>query len=326
MNVLTGDDFYVHYHEDAYSHFGKLLSNDSQHRIGEAVDLLGRTMLGPQLSLVISAVPNFERRSISRMFAKTDDLHRYFKQHVYYDADRWNRHLEPLFSLLKSVVIELESNGFRDYWKSERYPLILGPQRELQAFIKKFQLDREIEFMLGQGCSPEEIAVFVCTFAAPHGIKICGPRVISDASFRKETTLAVVIHEMFHPPYDLSHLQEAILALGEDPLLKRTFRTKDPKYGYPTMEGFIEENVVEAMALFICQRLGLVKDQMDYLAKHDEGSHVLSLVLLSYFDRYPKPPEQSFEEYFSNLLKVLPIGSLSVEYEMLQKSGLKFSK
>jgi hypothetical protein len=110
--------------------------------------------------------------------------------------------------------------------------------------------------------------------------------------------------------HDARNLESELAELGVDSLLKRAFEAKDPKYGYPTMTGFIEENVVEAMALFTCERIGLEADPLDYLASHDESSHVLSVILLEYSKRYPKPRNQTFHECFGHLLKRMPIGNL----------------
>jgi len=126
---------------------------------------------------------------------------------------------------------------------------------------------------------------------------------------------------MFHPPYNAKKLPKELDALTEDPLLKRAFEGKDPKYGYLTMRGFIEENVVEAMTLSICEKLGWETDPMGYLARHDEGSHMLSVVLLEYFRRYPKSQDQTFQQYFKGLAERIPIGSLDREYERIQRAG-----
>jgi hypothetical protein len=159
----------------------------------------------------------------------------------------------------------------------------------------------------------------VCAFAAPHGISLCGPKYITDVHFSQEVTIGTVIHEMFHPPYDATSLKE-LEQLGKDPLLVKAFAMKNPVYGYPTMEAFIEENVVEAMALYVCRKMGLnlYEDPYTYLKMHDDGSHVLSSVLLTYFETYPKSKNQEFQEYFKEVLHLLPIGSLQKEYERIQ--------
>jgi len=171
--------------------------------------------------------------------------------------------------------------------------------------------------MLGRGQAPESITVYLCAFAAPHGIKICGPNYISDIAFSKDITLGIAVHEMFHPPYDARNLDPELERLGEDPLLQHAFKTKDPKYGYATMTGFIEENVVEAMAISICHKIGLEDDPLGYFEKHDDGSHMLSVVLFDAFSKHPKSIEQPFEDYFRDLLDLLPVGSLDREYKAI---------
>lgn len=316
INILTGEEFYTDRHEGMYERFGENLSRGTKARIKEAVQINGGAMLGPILSLVISAVPNFEKRGILRMFKEPAFLESCLKNYQYYDKELWSEK-ENLFETLIPVIQELEENGFRSYWKQEKLPAIKKKQRQLRTYATRFHLDKEIEQMLGKGQAPESITVYLCAFAAPHGIKICGPKYVSDITFSKDTTLGIAVHEMFHPPYNARNLESELTRLGNDPLLQHAFKTKDPKYGYPTMTGFIEENVVEAMAIFISHKIGLEKDPLGYFEKHDEGSHKLSVVLFDAFSKYPKSIEQPFEEYFKELLAKLPIGSLDREYSAI---------
>jgi hypothetical protein len=301
-----------------YERFGENLSSESKERIKEAVKINGSAMLGPILSLVISAVPNFEKHSTIKMFKDPAYLESCLKEYPYYDEGLWTERV-PIFETLIPVIKELEGDGFRSCWQKERLPAIKKKQHQLRNYANKFHLDMEIEGMLGRGQAPESITVYLCAFAAPHGIKICGPKYISDIAFSLDTTLGIAVHEMFHPPYDARNLQTELERLGNDPLLQYSFKTKDPKYGYPTMTGFIEENVVEAMAISICHKIGLEEDPLGYFEKHDEGSHMLSVILFDYFSKHPKSIEQPFEDYFRQLLEKLPVGSLDREYQAILK-------
>lgn len=316
VNILTGSDLYTNWHKGIYERFRPLLSTSAMKSLENSVEKNGSTMLGPLMSLVVSAVPRFERRSILRMLSDTELLRESFSRYSYYNEDTWDAKAE-LFGTLLPLIDELENSGFREYWKDERLPLIKQKQRRFQAYASTFHLDGEIELMLGRGSAPESVTVYLCTFAAPHGIKICGPRYITDVVFPREASLGIAVHELFHPPYDASHLETELEGLGKDPLLQHAFETKDPRFGYSTMTGFIEENVVEAMAIHICHKIGLEKDPLKYFAEHDGGSHMLSVVLFDYFGKFPKSAEQSFEAYFIELLKELPVGSLDQEYKRI---------
>jgi hypothetical protein len=317
INVLTGEPVYVDWQKGIFELFGETLSEHSKGNLREAVELNGRPMLGPLLSLVMSAVPNFEKRSVVRMFSDPDLLQDNFKHYSYYEAETWAQNTS-IFGLLVPVLQDLEMNGFRHYWIKERLPRIKQMQRQLNSFASKFNLGHEVGSMLGMAQALESITVYLCTFAAPHGIKVCGPRYITDVVFSKETSIGIAIHEMFHPPYNAKNLAIELQSLGCDRLLEYSFEKNNPRFGYPTMEGFIEENVVEAMAIFLCHKLGLEKDPLAYFAKHDGGTHMLSVVLFEYFSRYPKSGDQTFEEYFRELFKVLPVGSLDKEYEAIR--------
>ena len=88
------------------------------------------------------------------------------------------------------------------------------------------------------------------------------------------------------------------------------------------MKGFIEENLVKAMAIFICHKIGLEDDPFGYFEKHDDGSHTLSVVLFDTFGKHPKSIDQPFKDYFRALLENLPVGALDREYdEIMQRSS-----
>jgi hypothetical protein len=89
------------------------------------------------------------------------------------------------------------------------------------------------------------------------------------------------------------------------------------------MEGFIEENVVDAMMASISHKLGLMDDPLGFFDQHDEGSHKFSVILLDAFQRYPKDPTQRFEDYFRGLVQKLPVGSLDGEYQALHACGAR---
>jgi hypothetical protein len=221
--------------------------------------------------------------------------------------------------LILPIVRELEENGFKNFWLRERLPMIHDKIAEVKQLASEYNFKDEMENMLGPGQTFDSISLYLCSFASPHGIKLCGPRYISDVSFPIKFTLAISIHEMFHPPYDGYKIQDLIHCIGEDQLIKNAFINQNPNHGYSTMEGFIEENVVEAMALHICEIIGLENDPFGYLEKHDGGSHVFSVILLDYFKKYPKAKGQTFQEYFEFLTSSMPIGHLEEEYRRIRE-------
>ena len=133
MNVLTGEEFYVNWHKDISKLFGEQLSDYSKSCVKEAVEIMGSAMLGPYLSLVVSAVPNFEKRTITCMFSNTDFLRERFANFSYYDEKKWPDYAS-VFSVLLPVVNELESIG------DSCYNLMILAQRR---YDKKMDLPEE---------------------------------------------------------------------------------------------------------------------------------------------------------------------------------------
>ncbi len=323
MNVLTGDPWYVSFHGQAFQRFGKTLSLESRQCLKIVTVTSHSNMISAWTTYTVSTLPDFESGKMSDLLRDTNTLQRYLSQHEQNESKgtawlQW----AIRFRLLAVVAREVEMQDFGDYWQEQYLPKIQARQDELSRWLIQYELGSEIESMVGLGRAPESITLYLCGLTKPHGIRITGPRFITDVSFSNEIIFSNLIHEMFHPPYDRQQLEKDVSTLEQDPLVIESFRTKKPQYGYPTMFGFIEENIVEAMAVSVTTRLGLEKDPMSYFANHDEGSHKLSVVLFRALQQYPKPREQSFEQYFPELLRTLPVGSLDVMYQTIQQEGL----
>ncbi len=324
MNVLTGDPWYIAYHEQAFQKFGRNLSLRSRLCLKLVTQFTHSNMISAWATWIVSAVPGFESGKMSDLLKDTKKIQRSLSQYAPMES-KWKAWLRTAIGmkLLGTVAREVEMKGFGDYWREQYLSKVQLRQDELSRWLIQYDLSSEIESMLGPGRAPEIITLYLCGLTEPHGIRISGLRFITGVSNSNEEVFGNLIHEMFHPPYDRRQLQEDETDLEKDPLVQESFRTKKPQYGYPTIDGFIEENIVEAMAVFATARLGLEKDPLSYFAKHDEGSHKLSVVLFRAFKQYPKPPEQRFESYFQELLRTLPVGALDGMYQAIQQEGLQ---
>jgi len=107
---------------------------------------------------------------------------------------------------------------------------------------------------------------------------------------------------MFHPPYNYNKVETAVEKLGALPWVKKAFDSQKEHLKYSPMKGFIEENIVEALGIYVLLKLGveteMYKDPHKYFQEHDEGSHVVSPRFYDYLVNKPKPAVQSFEDYF----------------------------
>jgi hypothetical protein len=315
LSVLTGDDFYTSRHPDTYERWSQRLSGQARQGIAAAVKIAGSIMLGPMVTGLVSAIPEFERMNLSELLAQPEGR---FRAWEYFAPENM-----AVLQTLLPVVSELENLDFHGYWLRERLPLITAAAEQAEHFLGSLALDigEAVSSMLGaEHSAGEPIRLYLCTFAAPHGIKIFGRRFISDVRFDPALMVRIAIHEMFHPPYQRSAVSDAAAALIGDPLFQESFASKNPKYGYATEDGFLEENMVEAMELHVSRRLGLIADPVEHLLNHDEGSHKLSLVLLQYFGRIAKREGEPFGAYLNRMVPEMAVGSLAAEYDALMSA------
>ncbi|ASA24774.1 hypothetical protein [Paenibacillus donghaensis] len=264
LNVLTQDEFYVSRHTEDHHHFVSIHTDRNHQLMSEIIRIQGGTMLSPFLNLVVSSLPNFDELELPELFRSTELLQRHFSQSPYYKEEQWKQR-EPLFSLVPEILQDLEKLCFREYWQERKLPQLLMKTEEIKVFASRQSIFKEINDMLGPSSSIDHIQLYLCSFAAPHGIKITGPRYISDCSFSLELTLGIAIHEMFHPPYRIAELEAPFHRLSATPALLAAFEKQKNRFGYTTIESFIEENVVEAMALYIWEKIGLEPNPFAYL-------------------------------------------------------------
>src|SRR5688572_6271339 len=87
LNVLTGDELYTTRHAEAYEYFAPRLNDDARAGIQQAVDINGGPMLSPLVTLVLSAVPGFERLPLVPLMQDGARLSKHFVQTPYYSAE-----------------------------------------------------------------------------------------------------------------------------------------------------------------------------------------------------------------------------------------------
>ena len=73
------------------------------------------------------------------------------------------------------------------------------------------------------------------------------------------------------------------------------------------MSGFIEENIVEALGIYIAIKIGADIDPKKYFIEHDNGSHVISPYFYDFLCENEKDTSQSFEDYFTSFVDSLSV-------------------
>jgi len=304
LNVATDDEFYIKYHEKEYKQFYPLLSNEIKTKIEEMAKKRERTMLWPVVTLLLSSLNNYENRDLIEMLQSHDEIITSINKSPYkFTDEEMSMHFGFFDNVIIPFIKELESIGFAKYWEEVKKPLLIERCAHLNAYLDKFNILDEINNLMP--FNNADIRMWVCAFARPHGAKLCGYDMISDYEWKDETILLTVTHEMFHPPYDAEKeaVVEAISELGEKPWVIKAYENQHPNCTYKPMDGFIEENIVEALGIFLLKKMIKDFDAHKYFKEHDYGSHVISPRFYDYLHSNPKNKEQGFEEYFIGFTK-----------------------
>ncbi len=304
LNALSSDDYYVSRHKQAYDSFYPLFSHDIKEKIKKLVKWNNSPIFAPTFTLLISAVPSFSDMNIYNLLQARSEIEDGISKTPYhFNENEYDEIFARFSDTIIPLIYELENNGFREYWNTVKLPIIQNKISELEPYLSQYNLETLIgEF---KDFSGEEMDVYICSFANPHGIKLCGNTLLTDVVYNQETILANITHEVFHPPYVYSDIKEYVDILAKKNFVIKAFNEQNPLSGYSEMPGFIEEHIVEALGTYITYILGVEKEPYEYFKKHDGGSHVLSPLFFEYLLNNKRKPEQSMNDFFISFVKTV---------------------
>lgn len=301
MNTMTGDAYYLKHYQEVYDRYGRDIPQDVKDAFARMVAESGSAVLSPALTLLASAVPGFDTRDVVEVLRDREAMTRGIGASPY---DFTPEELQQYYGWFDTAVIPmiqaLHNAGHAEDWAQERLPQIQGRCAEVEAYAQEHDIGGMIDQL--RGGEMGDITIYMCSYARPHGIKLCGDALISDISYRLETVIANVTHEVFHPPYTEKDVRAVLDAMARQPFVLEAFEGQNPMSGYGTMDGFLEENIVEALGTYIVYQLGIETDPDAYFHEHDGGSHVVSPHFFWYLVNTPKPQDEAFAPYLARFV------------------------
>lgn len=302
LNVMTSDEFYIDKYKDEYNRFYPLLSNEIIFGFNKIIDRIKRTNIAVVLTTAVSLIDNFNSRDIKELLAAQDEIKKNLSNSQFPENLKEGIQHLPLFSgLIIQLIEELEELGFKDFWEEKRAPLICSRIIELQDFFKISVILEHVEQY--KKLQSAEINVYVCSFAHPHGTKIFRDSLIVDYIWSDNIMINTIAHELLHPPYSFKGVTKSIKQLKEIEFITAAYDNQDSQNSYTPIESFIEENIVEALGVYIAYELGFENKPYKYFKSHDGGSHVLSPYLFTYLKENEIQTYQSFEDYFTGFVQ-----------------------
>lgn len=297
LNTLTGDEYYTKRHDEVFDTWYPQLSEGIKIKMQELADEQGNAMLSPTITLFISSLADFNKRSLVEMLSSFSEIEESMNRTQYsFDKNEFEKWFLQFKNTIIPLICELEDKGVRDYWEQHWLPKIQEKCTKIDNRLIDFKMDEVLQPF--GNISTADCTIFLCAFTDPLGIKLCGNNLITDIRYSLDIILSNVTHEIFHPPYNQNMVREYVQILFNKLWIKEAFNNQSPNSGYDTMEGFIEENIVEALGIYIAVKLGANIEPHEYFKNHDGGSHVVSPLFYKYLCKNTKVREQSFEDYF----------------------------
>ena len=280
LGPLSGVPLYQEYYAADAAAFAPLLPNAIHADISalwQAARSDGFGLLGPNLQVLFSTGGNdlTLAKIITALRCKNDLIFPAYRVSRYWSETDWawfvrqSPRLDAIFSAIQAAGFA----GFRAARTKALQERIAEVQRALDGFdVVSWQtkltgrtFDRTIEVVLLQ-------------FSKPHGIKVQGQTFLQSTDYDTATTVRIAAHEMLHPPFDERGVaaQAALAEFARDPLLTTIVRNHDPQWGYTTLPGMLNEDMVEALDQLISEALGVARNPADRWRKADDGMHVIA--------------------------------------------------
>ncbi|MEM9304869.1 MAG: hypothetical protein AAGE01_22345 [Pseudomonadota bacterium] len=282
LGAAAGDELQSTYYGESITLVRGRMSADGVAALDEIHATLagaGR-LVGPSLALYFSAGPIESLEAVIRSAA---DPVTYLREGLgaspYWDPVRFDQ-VVALMPVVHRALVALRDIGFVDWYRSTQLPEISASIERNLAAVSPYDLIPEQERLLGRPLD-SGIELIITRFAQPYGIRILGQRFVAYHGWKATTQLHVAAHEIFHPPFDLddAELLRLLEPLREDPWLTSIVENHDPKFGYNSFMGVINEGATQALDQIVADRLGFARDPGQRWRHADGGMHLFAAAL-----------------------------------------------
>jgi len=278
---LSGRELYTRYYAEDVALFAPKLTEATRAAapaLWQAADDDGVGLLSPNLALILSHADR--DATIDDLLAALADPEATIRP-AFAAGPYWNEHDWTWFvgkaEQLSAIFADLKTAGFAAFRQERAGPAIETGLAMLRAALPAFDVIKVEEKMTGRIFDPQ-IEITVLYFSKPHGIKVRGQRFLQSVDYDVALTVRIAAHELLHPPIPMEG--PAALAtlevFGRDPLILRIVSEHDPRWGYTTLEGLLNEDLCQAMDQIVSEELGVGRNPADRWRKADDGIHVMA--------------------------------------------------
>ena len=241
-------------------------------------------LLAPGLEVIFSSGRNGETLDavLAGLEAPEQKLLAAYRESPYWSQETWTW-LMGARGRLTTVFRAMRTAGFVRFRKERGGRALTERVASVQRDLGGFDVIAWQEKLTGRTFDPT-INIVLLLFCKPHGIKVQGQTFLQAYDYDIPTTVRIAAHEMLHPPVPMEGAAAgaALGVLSKDPLITRIVRDHDPRWGYTTLEGLLNEDLCQALDQLISEALGVGRNPADRWRKSDDGMHVLAAGFYGY--------------------------------------------
>ncbi|HEY1907360.1 MAG TPA: hypothetical protein VGG91_15040 [Myxococcaceae bacterium] len=288
LGPLSGRSLYTEPYAEELTHFAPRLSPEIRADVPKLWDEAGKAdfgLLAPGLDVIFSSGHNGDTLDtvLAGLDAPETKLLPAYKDSPYWDQASWDWFLKARPRLI-AAFRGMRTAGFVRF-RNERVGKALAERvKNVQRDLDGFDVIKWQEKLTGRTFDPT-IDIVLLAYCKPHGIKVQGQTFLQAYDYDIPTTVRIAAHEMLHPPVKLDGpaARAALDVLSKDPLMTRIVKEHDPRWGYTTLEGLLNEDLCQALDQLISEALGVGRNPADRWRKSDDGIHVLAAAFYGYF-------------------------------------------
>ncbi|MGE0596831.1 MAG: hypothetical protein AB7P07_10710 [Hyphomonadaceae bacterium] len=237
-------------------------------------------LTGPTMAHFFSAG---QTDTIAQVIASAEDPERLLRPGLEALPDWSEENYQRALPLLPQAAIALralDAAGFSQ-WRSENEGAAIAQGIEtIRAAVEGHDVIGENQRFLARQLEPA-IEIVVLAYCRPYGIRIKGQRFVTHYSWDAGTQLRTAAHEIFHAPFDDEdwRLWARLERLQSDPWMNSIVVNHDPRFGYNSFDGVVDEGSTQALDQVVAERLGIARDPRDRWRRSDGGMHMLAAAL-----------------------------------------------
>ncbi len=322
-NLFTGSKDLIELHSEGYERFKDIIE-DRQDLIKLAKQMWAGGF-DPRIVLVSAFdLVDHDGFEVEKLCTILDDEEKKKRFHDYYVVEEqliseevW-KDLDSILPSLSEMAKYVHKNGFLSYWQKECEPKLDERKNELEGEVGIYDVVSEVNRLLGPDhqLPLDTLTLYLSKFSAPFGTKLRGQSFLADARWGVEDIVPVALHEMIHPPFSRSKIGEIAESLKDDELFQEAFGGQGSDTTYNTPLRFLEEHLTEGAHVYLADKFGLIESPLEYFVKHDDGSHVVSVLVYDHLKKGPMDRFESFEDAIDEMIEegILQTGDLRKEY------------